>query len=817
MAVFHENSSLLLNASQQSFPYPEDWPFYVIGTIIQVHDYSTVAITNNVGRKCGGMVLERSNILFEGGSSWLFSNNTGQRGGALQFQKKSKLVSDGSAAASTMIFENNRASREGGAIFVVDADYITKGVYLGDDAYHTFATDSSLLLTFINNTAGRAGSAIYGGWIDQSPSMFNFRGQSLVTDLSVVSSDPNKLCLCSRSLPNCNGTVHSVEVIPGETFSIEIVAVGQRYGVVPSRVSANYLGQTTAELRKLQYTQNVGNQCTNLEYTVQSNGRMETLKLTVASTSNLVALQHDKNIDTDISISITLNNCSLGFYLDTNLKRCQCQRILLTHDVMCNLTTFKILRKSPKWINATFSHLASFRNSGVIVHDHCPFDYCKQTKGYSELNLTSPDEQCAFKRSGVLCGACQSGYSRVLGTSRCKQCEKYWLVVIIPLMALLGVALVVGLMVLNITVSIGTINGLIFYANIVRANNATFFPYETSNSLFSIFIAWLNLDLGIESCFYDNLNGLSVTWLQFLFPLYIWFIVIAIIVASHYSTRVSKLCGSNAVQVLATLFLLSYAKLLRIIITIFSSTELVYPNGHKRWIWLYDGNVEYLEGKHIYLFIVAFLLLTAISLPYTAMLLFVQLLQKLPSYKIFSCVVKLHPLFDAYTGPYKIKHRYWTGLLLLARACLFLVFSLNLLGDPTVNLLAITLTALALCGYNSIIRGVYRHWWLNLVEVIFVLNLGILSSAAHYQIASGGDLTPITYTSTTVALLVFVAIVIYHIKVRLIPIKWILYMKNKVHNLVKCTSKKTTETLTLEEHTFVTSSSVDLRELLIED
>lgn len=105
MVTFHENSTLLLNYSQQSFPYPEDWPFYVIGTIIQVQEYSTVAITNNVGRKCGGMVLEKSNISFEGDSSWLFLNNSGRRGGVLLFQKKSKLVSHGNSAMFT--FRNN--------------------------------------------------------------------------------------------------------------------------------------------------------------------------------------------------------------------------------------------------------------------------------------------------------------------------------------------------------------------------------------------------------------------------------------------------------------------------------------------------------------------------------------------------------------------------------------------------------------------------------------------------------------------------------------------------------------------------------------
>ena len=99
-------------------------------------------------------------------------------------------------------------------------------------------------------------------------------------------------------------------------------------------------------------------------------------------------------------------------------------------------------------------------------------------------------------------------------------------------------------------------------------------------------------------CFYNGLDAYSKTWFQFLFPLYIWFILSAIIIVSHYSTRMSRLVGNNTVQVLATLFLFSYVKLLRIIITAFSSTVLVYPNGYHRRVWLYDGNIDYLRETH---------------------------------------------------------------------------------------------------------------------------------------------------------------------------------------------------------------------------
>ena len=117
----------------------------------------------------------------------------------------------------------------------------------------------------------------------------------------------------------------------------------------------------------------------------------------------------------------------------------------------------------------------------------------------------------------------------------------------------LHIALVLGLMFLNIAVSASIINGLIFYANVVRANILKF-PHQSSNSFLSVFIAWLNLDLGVEVCFDHEFDAYAKTWLQFMFPLYICFIVTVIIIISKYSMKVSKLLGSNCVQVLATFF-----------------------------------------------------------------------------------------------------------------------------------------------------------------------------------------------------------------------------------------------------------------------
>ena len=162
-------------------------------------------------------------------------------------------------------------------------------------------------------------------------------------------------------------------------------------------------------------------------------------------------------------------------------------------------------------------------------------------------------------------GECKSGLSLALGSSKCFQCTNLHQFLLLPF-ALAGVALVLLLLICKLTVAAGTINGLIFYANIVTVNRAIFFPPNQTNIL-TVFISWVNLDLGIEVCFFDGMDEYSKTWLQFIFPLYVWSLVVLIIIASEYSSKISRLFGSNPVAVLATLFLLSYGKLLRTVIT----------------------------------------------------------------------------------------------------------------------------------------------------------------------------------------------------------------------------------------------------------
>ena len=594
------------------------------------------------------------------------------------------------------------------------------------------------------------------------------------------------------------GVEHTISAYPGKEFQISLVAVGQMFGTVPytiwsSLVNVNKTHSRPPKMGNSQHSQLVGATCTNLNYTLFSEDSKETMLLSTDFIPEQVAFEslenykerqlesqgnlenyfpHDACViqyqtlqEIPLFLHIRMQPCPTGFVFVNQTMSCVCEPILINHGLQCNNNTFTVDRLPPFWVGSS-------QISGIVVHEHCPFDYCKP--GRFDLDLTHSDQQCAFHRSGILCGACQQNFSQVLGTSNCKQCSNIWIPVIIFIFLLSGAALVLFVMVLNLTVSNGTVNGLIFYANIVRANQAIFFPInDASGYPFRVFVAWFNLDLGIETCFYNGLDAYSKTWLQFLFPLYIWLLVTLIILSSHYSSIAAKLSGRNAVPVLATLFLLSYTKLLRISIKAFSSTVLRYKDGTIMKVWLHDGNVPYLMGKHIPLYIAVLVSLTLLSAPYTVVLLFIQCLQRRSKHRLLLWVQKLKPLFDAYTGPYKDKCRFWTGMLLLSRMILFLVFSVNTLGDPAINLLAINACAYSLLMCAALLKGIYKLWELNLLEYISFLNLGALSSATLYTKLTGSNQMALTSTSVSISVLIFSAIVVYHTYKVIHSSKWL--------------------------------------------
>ena len=151
--------------------------------------------------------------------------------------------------------------------------------------------------------------------------------------------------------------------------------------------------------------------------------------------------------------------------------------------------------------------------------------------------------------SSLLCGSYRLGLSLSLGSSCCLPCPSYWpaLLIAITIAAILaGIALVAFFLILNMTVAVGTLNGLIFYANVVYANKSILLPFQEINFV-TVFISWLNLDniIGIDTCYFPGMDTYIKTWLELAFPAYIILLVILVIIIISYSTKFSNLIGKK--------------------------------------------------------------------------------------------------------------------------------------------------------------------------------------------------------------------------------------------------------------------------------
>ena len=594
--------------------------------------------------------------------------------------------------------------------------------------------------------------------------------------LSTVATEPYKLCPCSGNGFKCNVSEHPEEIqaYPGETFYVSLVAVGQFNHPSPATIFSEVcltsrvcIYNKELHIGAQQRIQLVGKKCERIPYTIYTAKSSAVIQISiqhesfVAKASKSSSAGTNKN-NTAYIIHVNLLPCPLGFQLSTDLAQCKCAKHLTLKGVKCDINTRNLHKPLGSWIGRENNVTKT-----ILFHTYCPFNYCKNND--TSVSLQSPDEQCAFNRSGILCGSCKPGLSLALGTSQCLQCPNTYLLLIIPF-ALAGVGLVLLLLKCNLTVSVGTINGLIFYANIVRANQAIFFPNGTRSSILSVFIAWVNLDVGIETCFFHGMNTNVKAWLQFAFPIYVCGIVILLTILGQYSSVVSKLTGSNVVSVMATIFLLSYAKILRSVITAVSFTHLVYPDETQHAVWLHNGNVKLFTAQHSLLCGFALILFLFYIVPLTISVVLapscLQARHNRYCRRLLRWLHKLRPLLDAYQQPYKDKFRNWPGVLLMVRMVLFVTFACNTNGNPSLNLVAIIITLIVLLLLCWSSRRVYKNYLLGIIESFFFVNLGILSTFTLFlnsPLPESEDRSlGIVNISVGLSFVVFCIILVYH-------------------------------------------------------
>ena len=367
--------------------------------MVEIIDSELMFMNNSASHLSGGLTMIKGSQIYCDQCKLEFYGNKGGDGGAMSFYGKSQ-IRFAKQTCLCLKFENNRARNKGGAIYVEDSDYLNlqdmkrfyeygySGDYISDVKYGNITT------YFNGNLAEVAGNDLYGGWIDQRQFFIDTIWPSQSVDFQSIASDPVRVCINVNFSAQCSLNKYETQSIPGDVLNIHLVAVGQRYGIVPAKVLvSSFMGG----IYKQESVYSVERRYSYLQVPVKTNksilvlqvspeGSTERIGRISWSAKETLRLSSYKNILNQLQIVVHIDACPLGFKLDSNAGVCVCLESGDNPRYTCNVTSFQVIIPVQKWINASFVHVAPNTSYGVIVHNHCPYDYCKSINGPQSIS-----------------------------------------------------------------------------------------------------------------------------------------------------------------------------------------------------------------------------------------------------------------------------------------------------------------------------------------------------------------------------------------------------------------------------------------------
>ena len=388
------------------------------GSVIHLNEvesmfFTTTSIANNM---CRGIHVNMSSI--EVGRNVWITNNIAKQGAGIFFdcyppsQYAIMSYMQLNMNSSLYIQDNHAESYGGGIMF--ESGCSEPEICFFQVPKH-FNSSKGMAVQMSGNTADTAGTSIYGGSLENcftkannAPLMsslfwstFNIAERNLGP--SVVASQPYKVCICNQRFTTDHSCSfdYSIEVYPGQTFHVPAVGVGQYNYSSPSVIRATVVNGYNAQLGEQQVTQDVNLLCKNLTYSLQTLETSVVIRLSIETPFSSETTLPELQLST---LTVTILDCPLGFELYKDSQTCDCLPHLANRGVTCNILDQTVHRSRSMWIG-------NFEGD-IVVHHNCPFDYCDQNM--TDFSLDNQEEQCDLNRTGILCGACQSGYSLVL-------------------------------------------------------------------------------------------------------------------------------------------------------------------------------------------------------------------------------------------------------------------------------------------------------------------------------------------------------------------------------------------------------------------
>ena len=696
-----------------------------------------------------------------------FINNTGENGGAIRMEGNCLLYFMPGVNA---LFRDNEAYMYGGAIYAISSSYIKCAIQVENP--------TSVRISFTNNLAKIAGNSIFAARIMQCEINGSYHDNvkliySKYFNLSRVDRELSTypLYMFADVIHNdkyLRFGAHSLTLYPGEMFTLMFFTYDLSGEEVFSHVNTEVFDSNRYKPAVLWLKQQSMNKIIEDLY------RRTNLSIhTQTETPNVInaVLTHSVPGVLSKSHTIQLQPCPKGFSLYKPTGSCECSNIFrILQGTKCLINERKIVL-SHSYTNAWIGELNSDKK--IAIFFNCPITYCKSFLYNKEIKFTEDGVLLIYKKNktipfcnnnrvGVLCGQCNKtgNYSMVFGSTKCKKCSNLWLITILIYM-LAGPLLIYLLYTFKLTLTAGTLNGILFYAHAANAGLLQSMSqlYYGENTVIikiyqicSVVLLFLNLNLGFPLCFYNGMNQLWKTGLSLIFPLYLLTIVVFIIVISRYSTWLSNRTSHSSVQVLVTVVHLSFSKLLIILIDVFTPAT-IHTEDRNYHVWYWDGSVEYMGHSHYKLVIITIVVVTILVLPYITLLIVAKPLIRCNRL----ANLYLRPIIEAIHAPFRRNKEYWFVARILLLIVLYVTYAV-LRNNSTYVLHMVTAFLLAIFLYGQMLFPPYRKKSLNLLDSWLMFNITLV-----YAMMSNDISFILKMVGIGLAVLTFGIILVYHI------------------------------------------------------
>ena len=680
-------------------------------------------------------------------------------------------------------FINNTALTIGGAIYAIADDGFNKCMFFWNKTNIT-----NIKMTFIDNTATEAGSSIYTNYLQCEADL-----NSIISFPSSkhwnISMPPTSLCLCDVSCITSdvkNEYNLSAFIRPGQNIGLQLAAVHTnkhkldlhiiQYGYaaltfllidrdnvhsVPSwQVSANSANQALLEKQD----------CTSVTITLLKN------KYGPNPSSPAIIILSNSVASGLTLYGIQLLDCPIGFELNAAKGKCVCSRLL--HELSksnpsyqpdCSISSeadnsiSTITRTDTEWIG-----IANLSNGTVVFGAalNC-IVYCRYKSGYNKLivndtnvaiadydDLSNSVPLCIDNREGLLCSQCPPGYSVVYGSYECKQCSNWWLFTLI-IYAASGPLLIYLMYVLKLTLTAGTLNGIIFYVQILGFIDP---PSIEMNLLLKSLIYFYS---HYPVCLYHSMTELWKQGLLMMYQVYMFSILLGIIVLSRFSLKISNKIANSSVQILVTVVHVSFSYLLTSIMDVFTPVTIYTNNTEEPMqVWFKYPTVEYGTHGHLVLMIITSLVVGPILGVYMTVLLAGRPLMRI-NYRIREYI---RPVYEAIHAPYKRNKEFFFASRLLIIISLYAIYTC-LRGKDMLLGIAIALPILSVYIAVESISRPFKRMSLNIFNLCILSFSALIYASSLYFMKSDHEdgLIIIIAISNAVVFISFIGVIIIHI------------------------------------------------------